>query len=76
MSDEDFKRPVCLDINNSGAWKRICRFDATDSVTLDQVIEATAMLARITPCKWRIRIDDSLNIVLMYYTPETGWKEA
>ena len=48
-------RPVRLELNNSGAWKVITRFDAGDDHASGVVQESSYALAKLDPkSKWRI----------------------
>lgn len=79
------KKPVRLEVNNSGAWKVIGRFDAADddqsALVLDAAEDLIKTLNNGAPprqCgKLRVSIDDALNEVLMYWTAERGcWYDA
>jgi hypothetical protein len=63
------QKPVQLQVNNSGAWKTVLRFDAADEVKGDKVQRAALMLAEAVPdLRMRIATTDALPIVLMYLT--------
>jgi hypothetical protein len=75
-------KPCKLQMNNSGAWKDITRFDAADEEHADDLMNAAAQLAdavndgakkaRLT---LRIVTDEALPDVLMRYdSRETGWR--
>ena len=70
------QKPVQLQVNNSGAWKTVCRFDADDLEACDTVIEAAQNLQAVDAgLKFRIVTRDSLASVLMYF--EKGeWRSA
>jgi hypothetical protein len=72
MAQEQTK-PVKLQVNNSGAWKNVLRFDAADDAVAAQVMEAAATLGQIGRMTWRICVDDSLDLVLMTWTEAKGW---
>lgn len=68
-------KPVKLQVNNSGAWKDVVRFDAGDHVASSEVMEAAATLGRIADrTTWRICTDDGLQSVLMHWSVKHGWK--
>lgn len=74
-------RPCRLEINNSGSWKVIGRFDAADdahtSLVLDAAEELVKTLNNGAPVKQcaslRISIDDMLNDVLLRWTADRGY---
>jgi hypothetical protein len=70
------KMPVALQINNTGAWKTICRFDAAELVTACIVTESAARLGAIdaTPPTFRVVTDDGLQQVRMRWSLADGWK--
>ena len=74
-----------LEINNSGSWKVIGRFDADDEEQSALVLDAAEQLiktlnngAPVKQCaSLRISIDDNLNDVLMRWTADRGhWYDA
>lgn len=68
-------KPVALQVNNSGAWKSVIRFDAGENLESSQVMEAAETLARIDgKCTFRIVANDGLQLVLMHCTAKDGWK--
>lgn len=78
-------RPVRLELNNSGSWKLLGRFDASDSAHCDRVMYAAEQLVRALnndapPQKCaslRISIDDSLAQVLMRWDAQRDtWYDA
>ena len=71
----DKTRPVRLQVNNSGAWKDVVRFDAGDTGATDKVTDAVEMLGPVDPkVTWRIATDDGLQTVLFHYSASSGWK--
>lgn len=68
-------RPVRLEINNSGAWKLIARFDAGDEALGDKACAAGQLLGEINPeATFRISTDEALPCVLMRWDAAQGWK--
>lgn len=67
-------RPVRLELNNSGAWKVITRFDAGDDHATGVVQESSYSLAKLDPkSKWRICTDAPQPLVLANCTHDQGW---
>lgn len=70
-------RPVRLEVNQRGAWKSICSFDAGDEAAADTVQMAAVNLQRVGGGKYRICTEDSLPLPLMYLDdPDNGWRPA
>lgn len=79
-------KPARLELNNSGAWKLIARFDAANQDATDAIMETAEALVRAindpacgrtAHTSLRISTDDALPITLMRWTPERGmWTEA
>lgn len=77
-------KPVRLELNNSGAWKVLGRFDAADEMTCEQVMshaeELVCWLHGDKPAKQcptlRVSIDDALEEVLTRWTLGRGWYDA
>lgn len=78
-------KPCRLEINNSGSWKVIGRFDAADELHSDIVLDAAEKLilalnngAEPRRCaSLRISTDDGLGAVLMRWTAERGmWTDV
>lgn len=75
------KKPVRLELNNSGAWKVLGRFDADDAEQTTLVMDAAEELIKTlhnSECQrrcptLRITIDDSLTTVLMRWSIAEGW---
>lgn len=76
-------KPVRLELNNSGSWKTLGRFDAADNDHASLVMDAAETLiktlhnsedAKRCPTL-RITIDDSLATVLMRWSLEHGWRD-
>lgn len=84
MSDV-MKKPVRLEINNSGAWKVIGRFDAANEDAADAVLNAAGDLAaalndpasgRTGLVTLRVSMAEAPHDVLMYWeSMETGWRD-
>ena len=66
-------RPVTLQINNSGAWKTIARFDAGDEDMGDKARAAGQLLGELSPCTLRIATDEPMPCVLMRWDSARGW---
>ena len=79
-----FAKPVRIELNNSGAWKVLGRFDAADdeqtSLVLDAAEDLVKTLHNSEDAKrcptLRVSIDDSLQTVLMRWDLERGWRDA
>jgi len=71
-------KPVKLELNNSGAWKTVARFDAADEQQADPAMQAAELLQRVNPRQaWRIATDEPLPLVLMRLCDAaTGWEPA
>lgn len=67
-------KPVKLQVNTSGAWKDVVRFDAADPVASDKVMQAAPLLGDVSGATFRIAMCDSYQTVLMSWTPDKGWK--
>ncbi len=60
-------KPVQLQVNNSGAWKTVLRFDAADECAGDQVQRGCLTLAQAVPdLRMRIATVEALPLVLTY----------
>lgn len=77
-------KPVRLELNNSGAWKILGRFDAADDEQTALVLDAAETLVKTLHnsedpkrCPTlRVSIDDSLGSVLLRWQLELGWRDA
>jgi hypothetical protein len=77
-------KPVKLELNNSGSWKRLGRFDAADEDQAALVMDAAEELIKTLHnsedpkhCPTlRICIDDSLGEVLLRWELTRGWYDA
>lgn len=77
-------KPVKLQINTSGAWKDVARFDVTDEERTDAIMNAAAQLADAAnegeerpQFTMRIVTDDAFVTVLMRYVGiEGGWRDS
>ncbi len=77
-------KPVRLELNNSGAWKVLGRFDAADDEQSSLVLDAAEDLVKALHnsedpkgCPTlRVSMDDSLQQVLMRWDLERGWRDA
>lgn len=62
-----------LQVNNSGAWKTVVRFDPRDRVQMACARDGAAILYRIDPAfKWRIATGDGTQQVLERLDRNTG----
>lgn len=76
-------RPVRLELNNSGAWKVLGTFDASDDEQSALVLSAAEDLVKTlhnseSPkgCPtMRVSIDDTLGAVLLRWDIERGWRD-
>lgn len=76
------KKPVRLELNNSGSWKLLGRFDAADEDQTALVLDAAEELvktlnnggqAKHCPTL-RVSIDDSLCQTLLRWDLDRGWR--
>jgi hypothetical protein len=78
------KKPVRLELNNSGSWKVLGRFDAADDEQCALVLDAAEDLVKTLHnsedtkrCPTlRVSIDDNLQQVLLRWDIENGWRDA
>jgi len=78
------QKPVTLELNNSGAWKLLGRFDAADDEQTALVLDAAETLVQTLHnsenprgCPTlRVAIADSLQEVLYRWDITRGWHEA
>ena len=77
------KKPIRLELNNSGSWKVLGRFDADDEDQTGLVLDAAETLvktlhnsedAKRCPVL-RVTIDDALQTVLLRWDIERGWRD-
>lgn len=82
----EFKKPVKLELNNSGAWKTLGRFDAADDEQTALVLDAAETLVQTLnnggPPKYcptlRVTMDNgdmSGAGVLMMWELAMGWRD-
>lgn len=84
MGQHAYAKPVRLELNNSGAWKVLGRFDAADDDQVALVLDAAEDLVRTLHnsedpkgCQTlRVSMDDSLQQVLMRWELESGWRDV
>lgn len=77
-------KPVKIELNNSGAWKTLGRFDAADDDQTALVLDAAEQLVLTlhnseSPkgCPHlRVCINDSLSTVLLRWEHGKGWRDA
>lgn len=69
------QRPVRLELNNSGAWKTLARFDAGDEAASDRARTAGRLLGELGGQRTTLRIctDDALPLVLVRWSADRGW---
>lgn len=78
------QKPVRLELNNSGSWKVLGRFDAADdeqtSLVLDAAQDLVKTLHNSEDAKrcptLRVSIDDNLQQVLLRWDLLRGWRDA
>ena len=59
-------KPVKMELNNSGSWKTVARFDAADEHQADPAMQAAELLHQVNPgYSWRIATDEPLPLVPM-----------
>lgn len=80
-------KPCRLELNNSGSWKLLGKFDAAQEEATDAILNAAADLAdalndpackRQGLCTLRVSTDDPHPDVLMRYASpqgENGWRK-
>jgi hypothetical protein len=82
-----FKKPVRIELNNSGSWKVLGRFDAADDEQTSLVLDAAEDLIKTLHnsedpkrCPTlRVSMDtpgDSTCSVLLRWALDTGWRNA
>jgi hypothetical protein len=77
-------KPCRLELNNSGSWKLLGRFDAADDDQSFLVLDAAEDLIRTLlnsedpkGCPTlRVSVDEALGAVLMRWDLEGGWRDA
>lgn len=73
---QEHRKPVQLQLNNSGAWKTIVKFDAAEDDISDKVVAAAIFLSGIDQTtRFRITTRDTLPEVLMYMD-KGEWRKA
>lgn len=78
------QKPCRLELNNSGSWKLLGRFDAADEEQGALVMDAAEDLVRTLHnsedpkgcATLRLSIDDALQEVLARWSIEGGWRDA
>lgn len=84
MSAAPMRKPCRLELNNSGSWKVLGRFDAADDEQTSLVLDAAEDLIKTlhnsentARCPTlRVSIDDALQTVLWRWSLEGGWRDA
>ena len=79
-------KPCRLELNNSGAWKLLARFDAANEEDADALMAAAQALAeaindtssgRTPGTSLRVSTDEACPLTLMRWTHERGlWVDA
>lgn len=69
------ERLVHLDINTSGAWRRIMSFDASNDARSEAIQRHAASLASFANARLRIVMAGTIADVLQYWTADKGWHE-
>jgi hypothetical protein len=75
------KKPVRLELNNSGSWELLGRFDASDEDQCNMVLDAAEQLVMTlhnsedpSPCPTlRVSMDDGIQQVLMRWDLTRRW---
>ena len=76
------KKPLRLEINNSGAWKVLGRFDTDDEFVANNVLVAAAQMAQALVAggnrlTLRVSCADAPHVVLMHWSDQySGWRDA
>jgi hypothetical protein len=76
------KKPVRLEINNSGAWKVLGKFDAADDFQADDILNAAERLASVLAesgnrLTMRVSMAQPPHAPVMHWTDaEAGWRDA
>lgn len=78
------KKPCRLELNNSGAWKLLGRFDAADDEQTELVLDAAEELVRALHnnedpkgcATMRVSMAGALNDVLLRWQIERGWYDV
>lgn len=70
-------RPVCLEVNHTGGWRRVVTFDGADKTESVAVQKAAIMLCCIGGGHWRIVSAGEMPQPLSYlHDVGTGWQPA
>ncbi|MGJ7611809.1 MULTISPECIES: hypothetical protein [unclassified Variovorax] len=72
------RKPVKLQLNNSGAWKDVIHFDAVNDVSSEHVLDAANTLGNLDAHRvtFRVVTEGQLPEVLMTWNKADGWKKA
>lgn len=70
-------KPAKLQVNTTGAWKDVVRFDVADEGASTGVMNAARDIGFFATHDVRFRVvrDEALNEPLMTWTKQDGWKE-
>lgn len=68
-------KPVQLQVNNSGAWKTVAKWDAGDDAASTKAHDAVDLLGQINDdYTWRIATADGEQLVLKRWDSKNGWR--
>lgn len=67
------EKRVQLQINTSGAWRKVISFDAANEVHCAEVMTAAPTLAEVGGGTLRICTDDGTQMALALWTTADGW---
>lgn len=69
--------PVVLQLNTSGAWRNLVKFDGSKARMLKKAMSAGKALADIANASARIAMDDGHQTAVAHYTAGDGdWRDA
>lgn len=72
------QKPAKLQVNTSGAWKDVVRFDGDDVAETDKVTDAAEALGQVGAgaITFRLVSDEALPRVLFRWAYPAGWREV
>lgn len=78
MTKDARKKPVKLQLNNSGAWKDVIHFDAANDIAAERAMGAADTLGNLDAHRltFRVVIEGASPEVLMTWNKDEGWKKA
>lgn len=76
-SKPEHKQPVQLQVNNSGAWKTVCHFDACQHKSGVMVMDASRKLQKVD-ASLRFRISKAVDgqTVVLFHLDAGEWKSC